>query len=289
MEYLVTMTTHVPEGTPDQAVGDIRGREAARSRELADDRAGHAAHPAPERPGADVMTGKVAVITGGSQGIGAGLVAGYRRQGWAVVANALTIKPSEEPDLVTVAGDIADPATADLIADAALERFGRIDTLVNNAGVYVSKPFTDYTAEDYALVTGVNLTGFFWLTRRVIAEMARRYGGHVVNISATLAEVADSRTPEVLAAMTKGGLAAATRSLAVEYASRGIRVNAVSPGIIQTPMHPAESYEGLGDRLPPLGRVGQVADVVDAILFLEASPYITGEILHVDGGQIAGH
>jgi NAD(P)-dependent dehydrogenase (short-subunit alcohol dehydrogenase family) len=235
------------------------------------------------------MTGKVAVITGGSQGIGADLVAGYRRRGWAVVASALTMKPSDEEDLLTVAGDIADPATADLIADAALDRFGRIDTLVNNAGVFVSKPFTDYTAEDYALVTGVNLTGFFWLTRRVVAEMARRYGGHVVNISATLAEVANSHTPAVLAALTKGGLAAATRSLAVEYAARGIRVNAVSPGIIQTPMHPADSYDGLGDRLPPLGRVGQVADVVGAVLFLETSPYITGEILHVDGGQTAGH
>jgi len=235
------------------------------------------------------MTGKVAIITGGSQGIGAGLVAGYRRRGWAVVATARTIKPSDEPDLLTVAGDIADPATVGKIADAALDRFGRIDTLVNNAGVFISKPFTDYTAADYARLVGVNLTGFFWLTRRVIAEMASRYGGHVVNISATLAEVANSRAPAALAALTKGGLAAATRSLAVEYASRGIRVNAVSPGIIQTPVYPAGSYEGLGDRLPPLGRVGQVADVVDAILFLESSPYITGEILHVDGGQTAGH
>jgi NAD(P)-dependent dehydrogenase (short-subunit alcohol dehydrogenase family) len=155
--------------------------------------------------------------------------------------------------------------------------------------VYISKPFTDYTAADYATVTGVNLTGFFWLTQRAIAEMATRYGGHVVNISATLAEVADSGTPAVLTALTKGGLAAATRSLAIEYASRGIRVNAVSPGVIQTPMHPAESYEDLGDRLPPLGRVGQISDVVDAILFLESSPYITGEILHIDGGQTAGH
>jgi NAD(P)-dependent dehydrogenase (short-subunit alcohol dehydrogenase family) len=235
------------------------------------------------------MTRRVAIITGGSQGIGAGLVTEYRRRGWAVVANALMIKPSEDPDLLTVAGDIAEPTTADLIADAALERFGRIDTLVNNAGVFVSKPFTDYTAADYALVTGVNLTGFFWLTRRVIAEMITRYGGHVVNISATLAEVANSKAPSVLAALTKGGLAAATRSLAVEYASRGIRVNAVSPGIIQTPMHPADSYDTLGDRLPPLGRVGQVTDVVDGILFLESSPYITGEILHIDGGQTAGH
>ena len=231
---------------------------------------------------------RVAIITGGSQGIGAGLVAGYRRQGWAVVANARTITPSQDPEVLTVEGDIARRATADLIVEGALERFGRIDTLINNAGVFVSKPFTDYTAADYALVTGVNLTGFFWLTQRVIAEMVTRYGGHVVNISATLAEVANSSAPSVLAALTKGGLASATRSLAVEYASRGIRVNAVSPGIIQTPVHPPDSYEGLGDRLPPLGRVGQVSDVVDAILFLESSPYITGEILHIDGGQIAG-
>jgi NAD(P)-dependent dehydrogenase (short-subunit alcohol dehydrogenase family) len=235
------------------------------------------------------MTAKVAIITGGSQGIGAGLVAGYRRLGWVVVASARTITPSEDPGMVTVTGDIAEPATAGRIADAALERFGRIDTLVNNAGVFTSKPFTEYTAADYATVTGVNLLGFFWLTQRVIAEMATRYGGHVVNVSATVAEVADSGSPAVLTALTKGGLAAATRSLAIEYASRGIRVNAVSPGIIQTPMHPAESYDELGDRLPPLGRVGQISDIVDGVLFLESSPYITGEILHIDGGQIAGH
>jgi NAD(P)-dependent dehydrogenase (short-subunit alcohol dehydrogenase family) len=231
---------------------------------------------------------RVAIITGGSQGIGAGLVAGYRGRGWAVVANALTIKQPEDPDVLTVEGDIAKRATADRVIEEALERFGRIDTLVNNAGVFVSKPFTDYTAEDYALVVGVNLTGFFWLTQRVIAEMARRYGGHVVNISATLAEVASSSAPSALAALTKGGLAAATRSLAVEFASRGIRVNAVSPGIIQTPAHPCESCEGPGGQLPPLGRAGQVSDVVGGILFLESSPYITGEILHIDGGQIAG-
>jgi NAD(P)-dependent dehydrogenase (short-subunit alcohol dehydrogenase family) len=232
---------------------------------------------------------KVAIITGGSQGIGAGLVAAYRRHGWAVVATARTITPAGDPDLLTVAGDITEPATAGRIVGAALDRFGRIDTLVNNAGVYLSKPFTGYTAEDYARVTGVNLAGFFWLTQRVIAEMLTRYGGHVVNISATLAEAANSSAPSALAALTKGGLAAATRSLAIEYASRGIRVNAVSPGIIQTPAHPADSYDDLGDQLPPLGRPGQVSDVVDGILFLEASPYITGEILHIDGGQIAGH
>jgi NAD(P)-dependent dehydrogenase (short-subunit alcohol dehydrogenase family) len=155
--------------------------------------------------------------------------------------------------------------------------------------VYISKPFTDYTAADYATITGVNLTGFFRLTQRAIAQMLKQGGGHVVNITATLAEHADARVPAVLAALTKGGLAAATRSLAVEYASRGIRVNAVSPGVIQTPVHPQASYDALGDRLPPIGRPGQVSDVVDGILFLESSPYITGEILHIDGGQIAGH
>ena len=235
------------------------------------------------------MTGNVAIITGGSQGIGAGLVAAYRQRGWAVVTSARTIEPFHDTGILTVEGDIADPATADRIIGTALQRFGRIDTLVNNAGDYISTPFTDYTPADYATVVGVNLTGFFWLTQRAIAEMVRRNGGHVVNISATLAEVANSSTPEVLAALTKGGLAAATRSLAIEYASRGIRVNAVSPGIIQTPVHPVESYAGLGDRLPPLGRPGQIGDVVDGVLFLESSPYITGEILHIDGGQIAGH
>ena len=189
----------------------------------------------------------------------------------------------------TVTGDITDPATVGQIIDAALDRFGRLDTLVNNAGMFISKPFTDYTAADYARVVGVNLTGFFWLTQRAIAEMSRRYGGHMANVSATLAEVADSGTPAVLAALTTGGLAAATRSLAVEYAALGIRVNAVSPGIIQTPVHPTESHHAPGDRLPPLGRACQVSDVVDGILFLESSPYITGEILHIDGGQAAGH
>jgi NAD(P)-dependent dehydrogenase (short-subunit alcohol dehydrogenase family) len=235
------------------------------------------------------VTGKVAVVTGGSQGIGAGLVAAYRRQGWAVVANARTIKSSEDPDVLTVEGDIAEPATADRIIGGAVARFGRVDTLINNAGVYLSKPFTDYTAADYALVTSVNLTGFFWLTQRAITAMLTGGGGHVVNITATIAEVADAEVPAVLTALTKGGLAAATRSLAVEYAARGIRVNAVSPGIIQTPMHPPESYATLGDQLPPLGRPGQISDVVGAILFLESSPYITGEIVHVDGGQAAGH
>ena len=232
---------------------------------------------------------KVAIITGGSQGIGAGLVAEYRRRGWAVVATSRTIKPDGDPAVLTVDGDIAEAATTERIISAALRRFGRIDTLINNAGVFISKPFTDYTAEDYAAVVGVNLTGFFTLTQLAIAEMLKRESGHVVNITTTLADYANSSAPSVLTSLTKGGLASATRSLAIEYASRGIRVNAVSPGIIQTPVHPAESYASLGSQMPPVGHVGQVSDVVDGVLYLESSPFITGEILHIDGGQIAGH
>ena len=237
------------------------------------------------------MTGryrKVAVITGGSQGIGAGLVAAYRGRGWPVVANAVSIKPSEDPGVLTVEGDLADPSTADLIISQTLDNFGRVDTLVNNAGVFISKPFTDYTADNYALMVGVNLTGFFWMTQRTIPEMLKKPSGHIVNVSATVADVANSSEPAVLAALTKGGLASATRSLAIEYASRGIRVNAVSPANIQTPIHPPESYEALA-KMIPLGRVGQISDVVNAVMFLESSPYVTGETVHIDGGQIAGH
>jgi NAD(P)-dependent dehydrogenase (short-subunit alcohol dehydrogenase family) len=231
----------------------------------------------------------VAIITGASQGIGAALVAGYRSAGYAVVGVALSF-PSEdrdESDYIAVTGDIADAQTARRAIDRALDRFGRIDTLINNAGIYIGKPFTEYTHDDFAAITAVNLTGFFRITQLAIAEMVERGGGHIVNVSTTLAERADSTRPSALAALTKGGLVAASRSLAIEYASRRVRVNAVSLGVVKTPAHDPASYKGL-EALHPLGRVGEVSDVVDAILYLERATFVTGETLHVDGGQAAG-
>jgi NAD(P)-dependent dehydrogenase (short-subunit alcohol dehydrogenase family) len=230
---------------------------------------------------------KVAIVTGASPGIGAALVAGYRSRGWAVVASARTIRPSQDPCLLAVAADITKPAAASQIVEAALERFSRIDTLVNNTGVVIAKPLTGYTAADYATVVGASLARFFWPTQRAIGEMAVRYGGHVVTVSATPAGGADSGAPAALAALAAGGLAAATRSLAVEFAARGIRVNAICASVIQTPLQPANGYDSPGGWLPPLGRAGQVSDIVDGVLFLESAPYITGEILHIDGGRSA--
>jgi NAD(P)-dependent dehydrogenase (short-subunit alcohol dehydrogenase family) len=230
---------------------------------------------------------KVAIITGASQGIGAGLVAGYRGCGYAVVGTARSIEPSDEPGYVTVAGDIAQPETAQRIVDQALDRFGRIDSLVNNAGIFIGKPFTDYTVDDFDAITAVNLAGFFHITQRVIRQMASQGSGHVVNVSTSLVAHPGSDRPSALAVLTKGGLAAVARSLAIEYASRGIRVNAVSLGVIQTPIHDPASYAGMA-ALHPLGRLGQVSDVVDGILYLERATFVTGEILHIDGGQSAG-
>lgn len=235
-----------------------------------------------------MSTQKVAVITGASQGIGAALVTAYRKLGYAVVANSRSIAPSDDPMILTVAGDIADPAVGARVIEQGLAAFGRIDTLINNAGVFVSKPFTDYTDADYDLVTGVNLRGFFEVSKRAVAAMLTQGGGHVVNISTSLVDHANSNVPSALASLTKGGLNAVTKSLAIEYAARGIRVNAVSLGIIRTSMHPAETHEALAG-LHPLGRMGEISDVVDAITYLETAPFITGEILHVDGGQSAGH
>jgi muconolactone delta-isomerase len=337
-EFFTTFTVAIPPGTPRRVVDDTYAREAQRAHALAEQ--GHllrlwmlpddrrlglwrardrqqmddvfASLPVaawmtvdtipltrhPSDPGVlhvvaaqEETSGdngrKVVIVTGGSQGIGAGIVAAYRQLGWAVVAVARTMASSDDPYVLTIEGDISLPATAARLVEEARAHFGHIDTLINNAGLYISKSFTDYTAEDYATVVGVNLTGFFSLTQLVIGEMLGRRRGHVVNITASVAEYPESATPSVLAALTKGGVAAATRSLAIEYASRGIRVNAVSPGTVQTPIHPPESYDSLAASIP-LGRVAQISDVVGAIMFLESSPFVTGEVIHVDGGRSAG-
>ncbi|MFF2365197.1 SDR family NAD(P)-dependent oxidoreductase [Streptomyces sp. NPDC058122] len=231
---------------------------------------------------------KVAVVTGASQGIGAGVVDGYRKLGYAVVATSRGIAPSDDPYVLTVQGDITDPATAERVASAAIERFGRIDALVNNAGIFVSKPFHEYTQADYDRVTSVNVAGFFRITQLAIEQMLRQGSGHVVQITTSLVDHASSEVPSVLASLTKGGLQSATKALAIEYAARGIRSNAVSLGVIRTSMHPAEYHETLG-ALHPVGRMGEIQDAVGAVLYLENAPFVTGEILHVDGGQSAGH
>jgi NAD(P)-dependent dehydrogenase (short-subunit alcohol dehydrogenase family) len=233
-------------------------------------------------------TTRVVVITGASQGIGASLVPAYRRLGYAVLGTSRTIPPSDDSMIATVQGDIATADTAERVTRHAIDRFGRIDTLINNAGVFVAKRFTQYTDEDYDLVTGVNLAGFFNITRRAIEHMERAGSGHVVNITTTLVEHANVKVPSALASLTKGGLAAVTKSLATEYAAMGIRVNAVSPGVIKTPMHAPETYDGL-DALHPMGRMGETSDVVSAVMYLESAPFVTGEFMHVDGGQSAGH
>ena len=231
---------------------------------------------------------KVAIVTGASQGIGAGAVKGLRERGYRVVATSRSIKPSSDPDLVTVAGDIGSADTAGRVVDEAVRRFGRIDLLLNNAGIFVAKPFTQYTQQDFDAKIATNVAGFFHITQAVVAQMERQSSGHVVTISTSLVDHANSNVPSVLASLTKGGLNAATKSLAIEYARRGIRFNAISPGIIKTPMHAESTHDWLA-KLHPVDRMGDIQDIVDAVLYLDSANFVTGEILHVDGGQSAGH
>src|SRR5258705_7278201 len=231
---------------------------------------------------------KVAVITGASQGIGAALVKAYLDRNYRVVATARSIKRSNDDDVLAVPGDIADRKTAERAISEGVARFGRIDTLVNNAGIFIAKPFTQYTQADFASILNVNIAGFFHITQLAVAEMEKQGSGHVVQITTSLVDHAIAGVPSVLASLTKGSLNAATKSLAIEYAKRGIRVNAVALGNIKSPLHPVETHAQLGD-LHPVGHMGEISDVVDAILYLETAGFVTGEILHVDGGQSAGH
>jgi NAD(P)-dependent dehydrogenase (short-subunit alcohol dehydrogenase family) len=230
---------------------------------------------------------KVAIVTGASQGIGAGIVQGYRDLGYAVVANSRAIAPSSDPGIVAVAGDVGDPDVARRLVETAVTRFGRVDTLVNNAGIFIGKPFTEYSVADLQAILNVNIIGFFHVTQAAIAQMLKQHRGHVVQITATLVDQPLADIPCGLAALTKGGLDAVTRALAIEYAKRGIRVNAVAPGVIKTPMHPPQIH-GFLDSLHPIGRMGEVSEIVDAVLYLERAGFVTGETLNVDGGQHAG-
>jgi NAD(P)-dependent dehydrogenase (short-subunit alcohol dehydrogenase family) len=231
---------------------------------------------------------KVVVVTGASQGIGAGVVKRFSELGFGVVATSRSIEPGDDANVVTVPGDISDPATSQRVVAAALEKFGRIDLLVNNAGVFDSKPFTEFTAKDFETAIGVNIAGFFHIAQAVVTQMLTQGSGHVVSITTALVDQPDARVPAALASITKGGLNSVTKGLALEYADRGIRVNAVSPGLIKTPMHPEEYHETLAG-MHPIGRMGEIDEIVDAIVYLDGAAFVTGEILHVDGGQNAGH
>src|ERR1700687_1024988 len=231
---------------------------------------------------------KVAIVTGASQGIGAGILQAFRDRNYRVVATSRSIKPIADSDVVTVQGDVGARDTAERVFKTAFERFGRVDTLVNNAGMFIAKPFTVYSQDDYAFYISTNVTGFFHMTQRALELMSKQGRGHIVTITTSLVDQPMSSVPAALASLTKGALSAATRALAIEYAKTGVRINAVSPGIIKTPMPPPQAHQALA-ALHPMGRMGEVSDVVDAVLYLDGAGFVTGEILHVDGGQAAGH
>jgi NAD(P)-dependent dehydrogenase (short-subunit alcohol dehydrogenase family) len=231
------------------------------------------------------------LITGASSGIGLGLAQGFLEQGFRVVANSRRITQSTaltpSANLVLVDGDVADEKTARVMVETAERRFGAIDVLINNAGIFVPKPFTEYTAGEFRQVLDTNLHGFFYLTQQVIRHMKQRGGGQVITITTSLVEQPIAGVNAALTSLTKGGLNAVTRQLAIEHAAAGIRINAIAPGIIDTPMHKPENHEQLR-QLHPIARLGTVDEIVEAALFLVRSPFITGEILHVDGGAHAG-
>jgi NAD(P)-dependent dehydrogenase (short-subunit alcohol dehydrogenase family) len=239
-----------------------------------------------------VDTAKTVIVTGSSQGIGAGIAKAFLDRGYNVVATARNVTKSKElpssPKLALVDGDIGDAATASRVAEAAVGRFGSIDALVNNAGIFFTKPFTDYTAEDFKRLVSTNLEGFIYPTQVAIKQMlAQKSGGSIVSMTAALADNPIAGVNGSVAMITKGGLNAVTRSLAIEYAKDGIRVNAVAPGTTETPMH-ADDPKDLLNSLAPMGGISTIQDIVDAVIYLTEAPRVTGEVLHVDGGAHVG-
>ena len=236
-------------------------------------------------------TQRVAIVTGASQGIGAGLVEAFLKCGYNVVANSRNItKANPFPAAANVAlvdGDIGDPSTAAKIVDTAVSRFGRIDVLINNAGLFIPKPFTEYTTEDFNALVSTTLAGFLYVSQLAVKQMLRQKSGSIVNISTTLVDQPIAGVGAAVQIMLKGALNAVTRALAIEYAKDGIRVNTIAPGVINTPMHEPETHEFLKG-LHPIARMGEIKEIVDAVLFLTDATFTTGEILHVDGGAHAG-
>jgi NAD(P)-dependent dehydrogenase (short-subunit alcohol dehydrogenase family) len=233
---------------------------------------------------------KVAIVTGASRGIGAALVKRFRELDYGVVATSRSITKTESVNddaTLRIEGDIGEPDTAARVVDIAMQHFGRIDTLINNAGIFIPKPFVDYSLHDFTSVISVNLKGFFHISQQAAARMLQAGSGHIVSITAAIADQPLAALPAALAALTKGGLAAATRSLAIEYAARGIRVNAVAPGVVNTSLLPPEMREML-TAMQPFGRMGETHDIVDAVVYLEQAPFVTGEILRVDGAAFSG-
>ena len=235
---------------------------------------------------------KTAIVTGASQGIGAGVVEAFLKRDYSIVANSLNITKANpfaaSANLALVDGDIGDPKTAAKIVDSALSRFGRIDVLVNNAGIYFSKPFTDYTLDDLRSLVSVNIEGFFFISQLAIKQMlAQKTGGSIVNITSTMVNHPIAGVNSAVPMLTKGGLEAVTRSLAMEYAKQGIRVNAVAPGVVETPMHKDDPKDFL-KTLQPMGQISEVKDIVDAVVYLTEAAQVTGEVLHVDGGAHVG-
>ena len=231
---------------------------------------------------------KVVVVTGASQGLGEAFVKTYRERGWRAVGNSRSIAPSSDPDYVTVAGDVGEPEIARKVVRTALERFGRVDTLINNAGIWRPGPIEGITEDLYRRVMSTNLDSVFFATQAAVPAMKRQGGGHIVQISTSLVEHALQTVPAVLASLTKGAGVAATRGLAMELASSNIRVNTISLGIVITPLHDGSDPDDLKS-FSPLNRNGKIEDVVRAINYLEDADYVTGEIHYVDGGRTAGH
>jgi NAD(P)-dependent dehydrogenase (short-subunit alcohol dehydrogenase family) len=238
-----------------------------------------------------VNTRKTAIVTGASQGIGAGLVDEFQKRGYNVVANSRNISKAnpfaESANLALVDGDIGDPRTAAKIVDTALSRFGRIDVLINNAGIFIPKPFTEYTTQDFNALVSTTLAGFLYVSQLTVKQMLQQKSGSIVNVSTTLVDQPVAGVGAAVQIMLKGALNAVTRALAIEYAKKGIRVNTIAPGVINTPMHKPETHDFLKG-LHPVDRIGEVKEVVDAVLFLTDATFTSGEILHVDGGAHAG-